>query len=208
MSNIITPITFQKKFKTSVEKPEAKSQAVVGSIKEEDVKNIIQKTTTPGLRKAILGVASFLTVMFAVRRLGVTPLRTIIYKASPKVKNAVHDFASKAEPFLAEVGNNLKRETKNFLNGEKFLDAAKKITRNDNMASKLVSGTIKAAKHLGAKASDVVKWGLKNPDKVLDYTLAGSVALLSSKGIIKMDNLSSKKKLENILGDDEAKGKE
>ena len=208
MNNTISPIAFQKRFKTSGKKSEAGKQSVVGAIKEEDVKNIIQKTTTPGIRKAILGVASFLAVMFATKRLAVQPTRWLTYRIFPKTEQAVENFTKNARPFLAEIGSRLKLQTKNFLNGEKFADFAKKITKNENLASKLVSKTYKATKYLGTKLANAAKWGLKNPDKVIDYTLAGSVALLSSKGIIKLDNLSSKKKLETLFGDNDGKDKE
>lgn len=208
MNTKILPVTFQGKTKVSGKKAEAQNQNAIGAIKEEDIKNTIQKVTTPGFRKAVLGAASFLAVMFAARRLAVTPVRTIIFKAYPKSANAFNDFVNNAKPIISGFGNNLKNKTKDFLSGEKFLDFAKKITKNEETTSKLVSGAYKAAKYLGTKASEAAKWGLKNPNKVVDYAAASAIALLSSKGIIKIDNLSSKKKIENILGDNKEDGKE
>ena len=43
MNNTITPVSFQRKIKASNQKTEAQKSAA-GAIKEEEVKNIIQKT--------------------------------------------------------------------------------------------------------------------------------------------------------------------
>ena len=209
MNNTITAINFQEKSKAPLRKVEAKDQNVKASLKEEDVKNIIQKTTTPGMRKVVLGIASFAAVMFATRRLAVTPIRSILFKI-PKINNAVENFTKSAKPFLGTVGSRLGEETKKFINGENFSGFVKKVIKNEKAANKLISKTYKITKFLGDKAARLAKYGLANPGKVIDYTLTGTVAALSSKGVIKLNNLSSKKKLENLFGDDKdkAKGKE
>lgn len=206
MNNTIPKINFSGKARVS--KQETPKQTAMGKINEGDVKDIIHKTTTPGFRKFVLGVTSFAAVMFATRRLAITPARKILYKAYPKSEKAVQNFVDNLRPNLAEIGSNLTKEARKIVAGKKLSTFTHRAAKTDAGAENIIKNVTKVVKYLGGKAKKITNKGLKNHNDIIDYTLAGAVAFLSSKGVIKFDNLSSKKKLEELLGDEKKSGKE